>query len=94
MDNTWQLETAVETCSKRHDTDGCCGARRRPADMSLSLCVFSVFSLDFLDELVKIEAHDSEVLCLAFSPTATGKTSGQRSSRAQRLQLQLVNHTL
>lgn len=43
-------------------------------------CVFSIFSLDFLDELVKIEAHDSEVLCLAFSPLSTGKTSGQRSS--------------
>ncbi|XP_075905756.1 WD repeat-containing protein 62 isoform X3 [Nelusetta ayraudi] len=31
-----------------------------------------VFSLDFLDELAKIEAHDSEVLCLAFSPFSTG----------------------
>lgn len=47
-----------------------------PADV----CVFSIFSLDFLDELVKIEAHDSEVLCLAFSPISTGKTSGQKSA--------------
>ncbi|XP_029302566.1 WD repeat-containing protein 62 isoform X2 [Cottoperca gobio] len=31
-----------------------------------------VFALEFLDELVKIEAHDSEVLCLEFSPTSTG----------------------
>lgn len=31
-----------------------------------------IFGLEFLDELVKIEAHDSEVLCLAFSPTSTG----------------------
>lgn len=26
-----------------------------------------------MDELLKIEAHDSEILCLAFSPTETGK---------------------
>ncbi|XP_037328946.2 WD repeat-containing protein 62 isoform X1 [Pungitius pungitius] len=31
-----------------------------------------IFGLEFLDQLVKIEAHDSEVLCLDFSPTATG----------------------
>ncbi|KAM8905051.1 WD repeat-containing protein 62 isoform 3-T3 [Spinachia spinachia] len=31
-----------------------------------------IFGLEFLDQLVKIEAHDSEVLCLEFSPTATG----------------------
>uniref|UniRef100_A0A667XBR7 WD repeat domain 62 n=1 Tax=Myripristis murdjan TaxID=586833 RepID=A0A667XBR7_9TELE len=31
-----------------------------------------IFGLQFLDELVKIEAHDSEVLCLEFSPAATG----------------------
>ncbi|XP_039986546.1 WD repeat-containing protein 62 isoform X2 [Xiphias gladius] len=31
-----------------------------------------IFGLEFLDELAKIEAHDSEVLCLEFSPTTTG----------------------
>ncbi|XP_061916798.1 WD repeat-containing protein 62 isoform X1 [Entelurus aequoreus] len=31
-----------------------------------------VFDLEFLDELVKIEAHDSEVLSLEFSPASTG----------------------
>ncbi|XP_023141227.1 WD repeat-containing protein 62 isoform X2 [Amphiprion ocellaris] len=31
-----------------------------------------IFALDFLDELVKIKAHDSEVLCLEFSPASTG----------------------
>ncbi|XP_067364332.1 WD repeat-containing protein 62 isoform X1 [Channa argus] len=31
-----------------------------------------IFGLEFLDQLVKIEAHDSEVLCLEFSPTSTG----------------------
>ncbi|XP_030599747.1 WD repeat-containing protein 62 isoform X2 [Archocentrus centrarchus] len=31
-----------------------------------------IFGLEFLDELVKIEAHDSEVLCVEFSPTSTG----------------------
>ncbi|XP_029373755.1 WD repeat-containing protein 62 isoform X2 [Echeneis naucrates] len=31
-----------------------------------------IFGLEFLDELVKIEAHDSEVLCLEFSPKSTG----------------------
>ncbi|XP_076590644.1 WD repeat-containing protein 62 isoform X3 [Chaetodon auriga] len=31
-----------------------------------------IFGLEFLDELVKIEAHDSEVLCLSFSPASTG----------------------
>ncbi|KAK7156886.1 hypothetical protein R3I94_006816 [Phoxinus phoxinus] len=31
-----------------------------------------IFGLLFMDELLKIEAHDSEVLCLAFSPNETG----------------------
>ncbi|KAM3875089.1 WD repeat-containing protein 62 [Diretmus argenteus] len=31
-----------------------------------------IFGLQFLDELVNLEAHDSEVLCLEFAPTATG----------------------
>ncbi|KAF7652631.1 hypothetical protein LDENG_00094360 [Lucifuga dentata] len=31
-----------------------------------------IFGLESMDELVKIEAHDSEVLCLEFSPTSTG----------------------
>ncbi|XP_026229483.1 WD repeat-containing protein 62 isoform X3 [Anabas testudineus] len=31
-----------------------------------------IFGLEFLDELVKIEAHDLEVLCLDFSPKSTG----------------------
>ncbi|KAF6736550.1 Mitogen-activated protein kinase-binding protein 1 [Oryzias melastigma] len=31
-----------------------------------------VFGLQFLDQLVKIEAHDSEVVCLEFSPASTG----------------------
>ncbi|KAA0702267.1 WD repeat-containing protein 62 [Triplophysa tibetana] len=34
-----------------------------------------IFGLLFMDELVKIEAHDSEVLCLAFSPYETRLTS-------------------
>lgn len=40
--------------------------------------MFRIFGLEFLDELVKIEAHDSEVLCLAFSPSSTGTTSGSK----------------
>ncbi|KAJ8368713.1 hypothetical protein SKAU_G00087410 [Synaphobranchus kaupii] len=31
-----------------------------------------VFGLQFMDELLKIEAHDSEILCLEFSPPETG----------------------
>ncbi|XP_051521236.1 mitogen-activated protein kinase-binding protein 1-like isoform X2 [Myxocyprinus asiaticus] len=31
-----------------------------------------IFGLQFMNELLKIEAHDSEVLCLAFSPKETG----------------------
>ncbi|XP_030633812.1 WD repeat-containing protein 62 [Chanos chanos] len=31
-----------------------------------------IFGLQFMDELLKIEAHDSEVLCLEFSPADTG----------------------
>ncbi|XP_051536014.1 mitogen-activated protein kinase-binding protein 1-like isoform X2 [Myxocyprinus asiaticus] len=31
-----------------------------------------IFGLQFMDELLKIEAHDSEVFCLAFSPNETG----------------------
>lgn len=32
-----------------------------------------IYELQFMDELLRIEAHDSEILCLAFSPTETGK---------------------
>lgn len=40
------------------------------------MCVCpSIFSLDFMDEQLKIEAHDSEVLCLSFSPASTGESS-------------------
>ncbi|TSN57726.1 Mitogen-activated protein kinase-binding protein 1 [Bagarius yarrelli] len=31
-----------------------------------------IYGLQFMDELLKIEAHDSEILCLAFSPLETG----------------------
>eukprot|EP00066_Takifugu_rubripes_P026554 XP_011615820.1 PREDICTED: WD repeat-containing protein 62-like isoform X3 [Takifugu rubripes] len=31
-----------------------------------------IFSLNFLEEQLKIEAHDSEALCLAYSPMSTG----------------------
>uniref|UniRef100_A0A673WUB0 WD repeat domain 62 n=1 Tax=Salmo trutta TaxID=8032 RepID=A0A673WUB0_SALTR len=31
-----------------------------------------IFGLQFMDQLQKIEAHDSEVLCLEFSPAETG----------------------
>ncbi|KAM7412391.1 hypothetical protein PAMA_019993 [Pampus argenteus] len=40
-----------------------------------------IFGLEFLDELVKIEAHDSEVLCLEFSPSSTGVKLLASSSR-------------
>ncbi|XP_061536813.1 mitogen-activated protein kinase-binding protein 1-like isoform X2 [Phycodurus eques] len=37
------------------------------------LCgILRIFDLEFLDELVKIEAHDSEVLALEFSPSSAG----------------------
>ncbi|KAK1899937.1 Mitogen-activated protein kinase-binding protein 1, partial [Dissostichus eleginoides] len=36
-----------------------------------------IFGLEFLDELVKIEAHDSEVLCLEFSPISTAQVRAQ-----------------
>ncbi|XP_060800076.1 WD repeat-containing protein 62 isoform X2 [Neoarius graeffei] len=31
-----------------------------------------IYGLQFMDELLRIEAHDSEILCLAFTPTETG----------------------
>ncbi|XP_068173513.1 WD repeat-containing protein 62-like isoform X2 [Antennarius striatus] len=40
-----------------------------------------VFGANFLDELVKIEAHDAEVTCLAFSPASTGVTLLATASR-------------
>ncbi|KAK9520366.1 hypothetical protein VZT92_020259 [Zoarces viviparus] len=40
-----------------------------------------IFGLEFLDQLVKIEAHDSEVLCLEFSPTSTGMNLLASASR-------------
>lgn len=43
---------------------------------ALTFCLLRIFGLEFLDQLVKIEAHDSEVLCLEFSPTATGRVRG------------------
>ena len=42
------------------------------SDEAGCVSVFRIFGLEFLDELVKIEAHDSEVLCLEFSPSSTG----------------------
>jgi len=33
---------------------------------------FRVYDLMFFDETAKIEAHESEVLCVEFSPTDTG----------------------
>lgn len=50
--------------------------RRTKSEMNIcwiSCDFFRIFGLQFMDELQKIEAHDSEVLCLAFSPTETGK---------------------
>ncbi|KAJ8280306.1 hypothetical protein GJAV_G00053000 [Gymnothorax javanicus] len=46
------------------------GDRSETSD--LSLFQHSVFGLQFMDELLKIEAHDSEILCLEFSPPETG----------------------
>ena len=43
--------------------------------------VHRIFGLQFMDELQKIEAHDSEVLCLEFSPTHTGERSLGNSFR-------------
>ena len=79
--STWQPETAVETCGKRRRNTPRWSSAGVWRGRLTCLCVFRIFGLEFLDELVKIEAHDSEVLCLAFSPTSTGKTSG--SNRAQ-----------
>lgn len=45
------------------------GQRLAAGDRSGNL---RIFGLQFMDELQKIEAHDSEVLCLAFSPTENG----------------------
>lgn len=35
--------------------------------------VSRIFDLESLTELLKIEAHDSEVLCLEFSPLSSGE---------------------
>uniref|UniRef100_A0AAR2IH13 WD repeat domain 62 n=1 Tax=Pygocentrus nattereri TaxID=42514 RepID=A0AAR2IH13_PYGNA len=45
------------------------GQHLAAGDRSGNLRIFGLF---FMDELLKIEAHDSEVLCLAFSPAETG----------------------
>ena len=31
-----------------------------------------IYDLMFFDEIIKIEAHESEVLCVEFSPTESG----------------------
>ena len=37
-------------------------------------CVFPrIHELHFMDELIKVEAHDAEVLCLEYSKPETGE---------------------
>lgn len=35
--------------------------------------VSRIFDLQFLDEIMKVEAHDSEILCLEYSKPETGE---------------------
>lgn len=37
------------------------------------LCVSRIHELHFMDELIKVEAHDAEVLCLEYSKPETGE---------------------
>ncbi|KAM4743032.1 WD repeat-containing protein 62 isoform 2-T2 [Anableps anableps] len=46
-----------------------------------------IFDLECLSELVKIEAHDSEVLCLEFSPASTGVKMLASASRDRLIHL-------
>lgn len=70
--DTWRQGTAVGTCSKGPQVTEL--LERLSTLTWVWVCVLSIFGLDFLDEQLKIEAHDSEVLCLAFSPTSTGES--------------------
>lgn len=73
MDSTWQLETVVETCGETQaNVHVLMRSDRWMTRAADTLLCFRIFGLEFLDELVKIEAHDSEVLCLEFSPVSTG----------------------
>jgi len=40
-----------------------------------SFFFFRIYSLDFFDETFRIEAHESEILCVVFSPQESGKFS-------------------
>ena len=38
------------------------------------LCIyFRIFGLQFCDEMIRIEAHESEILCVEFSSPESGK---------------------
>lgn len=41
-----------------------------------------IHELHFMDELVKVEAHDAEVLCLEYSKPETGKPIQGRRGKA------------
>ncbi|MGH0155587.1 UNVERIFIED_CONTAM: hypothetical protein FKN15_073210 [Acipenser sinensis] len=40
-------------------------------NVPVALCSFRIYDLQFLDELMNVEAHDSEVLCLEYSKPET-----------------------
>ncbi|XP_028857067.1 WD repeat-containing protein 62 isoform X2 [Denticeps clupeoides] len=52
-----------------------------------------VFGLQFMDELLKIEAHDSEVLCLEFSPVETGLRLLASASRDRLIHVFNMDHS-
>ena len=41
--------------------------------LCMSCFIFRIYDLQFVDELIKIEAHESEILCVEFSQPDSGK---------------------
>lgn len=68
MSTTWQWQSAWG------GSGGGSGAGRALQEGYSGQCVSPrIHELHFMDELVKMEAHDAEVLCLEYSKPETGE---------------------
>lgn len=59
------------------------GLRAGDSGQGIASAVSRIHELHFMDELIKVEAHDAEVLCLEYSKPETGELllGGSRKSR-------------
>lgn len=43
-------------------------------NVCVCVCVYRIHDLDSMEEIMNVQAHDSEILCLEFSKPETGET--------------------